>query len=55
MQYSIQNCNILPAMPAFYGRPKTIEDLVDHFLARVLDHLGVGHALGRRWQPGAPA
>ena len=43
---------ILPAAPGFYNRPKTIADLVDFVVARVLDHLGVEHTLGRRWRSG---
>lgn len=42
---------ILPAAPAFYHKPATIEDLVDTVLARVLDHLGIAdHAVGHRWR-----
>ena len=41
---------ILPPMPAFYNRPKQIEDLVDHTLARVLDRLGLPHQLITEWQ-----
>jgi flavin prenyltransferase len=40
---------ILPPMPAFYNRPKQIEDLVDHTLARVLDRLGLPHQLVAEW------
>ena len=40
---------ILPASPAFYNHPKTIEDMVDFVIARVLDHLDIDHQLGRRW------
>jgi len=40
---------ILPASPGFYGQPKRIGDLVDFVVARVLDHLGVEHAIGSRW------
>ena len=40
---------VLPASPGFYHRPAQIGDLVDFVVARVLDHLGVEHALGRRW------
>lgn len=40
---------VLPAMPGFYHRPKAVEDLVDFIVARVLDHLGVEHHLGKRW------
>jgi len=40
---------ILPASPGFYGGPKRISDLVDFIVARILDHLGVEHAIGVRW------
>jgi len=40
---------VLPASPGFYHRPTQIADLVDFVVARVLDHLGVAHAIGRRW------
>lgn len=41
---------IVPAMPAFYNNPKTIEDLVDFVVGKVLDQLGVEHTLFERWQ-----
>ncbi|MGH8799202.1 MAG: flavin prenyltransferase UbiX [Casimicrobiaceae bacterium] len=40
---------ILPPSPGFYGHPQTIEDMVDFVVARILDQLGVEHALGPRW------
>jgi 4-hydroxy-3-polyprenylbenzoate decarboxylase len=40
---------ILPPIPAFYGRPQTISDLVDETLGRVLSHLGVENELYTRW------
>jgi len=40
---------ILPANPGFYANPKTIQDLVDTVVARVLDHLGVANQLAPRW------
>ncbi|MEW6444826.1 MAG: flavin prenyltransferase UbiX [Pseudomonadota bacterium] len=40
---------ILPPNPGFYHRPQTIQDLVDFVVARILDHLGVPHALMARW------
>jgi flavin prenyltransferase len=40
---------ILPAAPGFYNKPQTIQELVDFVVARVLDQLGVEHALSRRW------
>jgi 4-hydroxy-3-polyprenylbenzoate decarboxylase len=46
---------ILPPMPAFYNRPKQIDDLIDHTLARVLDRLRLPHRLVPEWQGTAPA
>jgi 4-hydroxy-3-polyprenylbenzoate decarboxylase len=43
---------IIPASPSFYNRPKTITELVDTIIARVLDHLGIEHILTKRWQSG---
>ncbi len=40
---------ILPPTPAFYHHPKTMEDLVNFIVGRVLDRLGVEHHLYRRW------
>lgn len=40
---------ILPPNPGFYHHPKTIEDLVDFVVARILDQIGVAHTLGPRW------
>jgi len=40
---------IAPAMPAFYTRPRSIEELVDHLVAKVMDAMGVPHDLVRRW------
>jgi len=40
---------IFPPLPAFYHRPQTIEDIVDHTVGRVLDLFGIDHALFERW------
>ncbi len=40
---------VLPPAPGFYGHPQSIGDLVDFIVARILDQLGVRHALGPRW------
>jgi 4-hydroxy-3-polyprenylbenzoate decarboxylase len=45
---------VLPAMPAFYHRPKTVNDLVDQVAGKTLELLGVEHDFSRRWE-GAPA
>ena len=41
---------IFPPVPAFYSRAKTIDDLVNHTVGRVLDLFGVAHDNIRRWQ-----
>jgi 4-hydroxy-3-polyprenylbenzoate decarboxylase len=40
---------VLPAMPAFYTRPKTLEDAVDFIVGRICDQLGIAHQLLKRW------
>jgi len=39
-----------PPMPAFYQRPSTVGEIVDHSVARALDLLGLEHNLAPRWQ-----
>lgn len=41
---------ILPPMPAFYHRPKTLDDVVNHTVGRILDRLGIAHDLVPEWQ-----
>jgi 4-hydroxy-3-polyprenylbenzoate decarboxylase len=45
---------LLPPMPAFYHRPKQIEDLIVHTLARALDRLGLPHRLVEEWRGTRP-
>ena len=40
---------ILPPVPAFYNRPQTIDELVDHVVARVLDQFGISADFAKRW------
>lgn len=40
---------VLPAMPAFYTRPRSLRDMVDFIVGRICDHLGVEHQLFERW------
>ena len=41
---------VVPAMPAFYHNPQSVEELVDFVAGKVLDVLGAGHELFRRWE-----
>jgi 4-hydroxy-3-polyprenylbenzoate decarboxylase len=40
---------VFPPLPSFYNRPATIDEMVDHSIARVLDLLGVENGLAPRW------
>jgi len=40
---------VLPAMPAFYTKPRTLQDMIDFVVGRIADQLGVEHHLLRRW------
>lgn len=46
-QYGVR---IVPAMPGFYTRPQSVDDVVDQFVMKVLDSMGVSHTLGSRWK-----
>jgi 4-hydroxy-3-polyprenylbenzoate decarboxylase len=41
---------ILPAMPGFYHRPSTIDEIVDHLVGKILDQLKIQHDLFKRWK-----
>jgi len=45
----LAGATVLPANPAFYTRPQTVEQVVDTVVARVLDHLGIEQKLVTRW------
>lgn len=46
----LAGATILPANPSFYTNPKSIAELVDTVVARVLDHLAIAHNLVPRWR-----
>jgi 4-hydroxy-3-polyprenylbenzoate decarboxylase len=43
---------ILPAMPGLYNDPRSVEDMIDFIVGKVLDAIGVEHDLLRRWGNG---
>ena len=45
----LAGATLIPANPSFYTRPKTVVEVVDTVVARVLDHLGVKQTLAPRW------
>ena len=49
LKLSKMNVIILPANPGFYHRPQSIEDIIDFIVARILDQLGIQHALMELW------
>ncbi|MGQ0643224.1 MAG: flavoprotein, partial [Gemmatimonadaceae bacterium] len=49
LRLSRAGATVLPAAPGYYNSPKSIGDLVDFVVARVLDHADVPHRLGKRW------
>ena len=49
LKLSQMGATIMPAAPGFYHQPKSIEDLIDFMVARILDHLGVEQGLVPRW------
>ena len=43
---------VLPAMPGFYHRPRTMDDLINHVVGKVLDQFEIEHHLFKRWGSG---
>jgi len=41
--------HILPPVPSFYHKPKTIEDIIDQTIGKVFDYIGIEHNLFQRW------
>ena len=41
---------LLPPMPAFYHHPKTLDDLINQTVGKVLDQFNIEHDLFDRWQ-----
>jgi 4-hydroxy-3-polyprenylbenzoate decarboxylase len=41
--------HLLPPVPSFYHRPKTLADIIDQTIGKVFDYVGIEHDLFRRW------
>ncbi len=46
---TLAGATVLPPVPAFYHRPRTIDDLLAHTAGKVLDQFGIEHDLFTRW------
>ena len=45
---------VMPAAPSFYSKPRTVDELVDTVVARVLDRVGIPNEMMRRWDGISP-
>ncbi|OIQ98747.1 putative aromatic acid decarboxylase [mine drainage metagenome] len=50
LKLSRMGVTIMPPMPAFYNHPESLDDMVDHIVARVLDQFGISVDFARRWE-----
>jgi polyprenyl P-hydroxybenzoate/phenylacrylic acid decarboxylase-like protein len=46
---TLAGATVLPPMPAFYHRPETIDELLNHTIGKILDQFDIKHDLFRRW------
>ena len=49
LKLSRMGVTIMPPMPAMYNHPQTVDDIVDHIVARVLDQFSIQADFARRW------
>lgn len=49
LMLSRMGVRIVPPMPAFYNRPASVEDVISHLAARILDQFGIESAAAKRW------
>jgi len=49
IQAADMGAHIIPPVPAFYHHPKTIDDIINQSVGKVLDYMGIAHDLFKRW------
>ena len=52
MQLADMGAVIAPIMPAFYNRPRTVDDIINHTVGRLLDLFGIDNSIVKRWHGG---
>jgi 4-hydroxy-3-polyprenylbenzoate decarboxylase len=52
LRLSRAGATVVPANPAFYQKPQSIDDIIDFVVSRVLDQIGIANNLFPRWQEG---
>jgi 4-hydroxy-3-polyprenylbenzoate decarboxylase len=50
LELSRIGATVFPPTPAFYNRPASIDDMLDHLAVRILDQFGLDHSAARRWE-----
>jgi 4-hydroxy-3-polyprenylbenzoate decarboxylase len=45
---------MLPAMPGFYNKPKSVDELLNHVVGKCLDQFDINHDLFKRWGTSKP-
>jgi 4-hydroxy-3-polyprenylbenzoate decarboxylase len=46
---ALMGATIFPLCPGFYFKPTTVDDMLNHLIGKVLDLVGVGHSVSKRW------
>ena len=49
LKLAAEGASIVPAMPGFYHKPQTLDDIINHIVGKILDILKIDNDLYRRW------
>jgi 4-hydroxy-3-polyprenylbenzoate decarboxylase len=49
LKLSRMGVEIMPPVPAFYSKPQSVDDIINHTVGRIMDHFGFENQLFRRW------